>query len=425
MVVMALLKTMTSFMAYSLYRAKELFRPLDMSPEELERAIRDVYQGGPTSSGVQVSSDSAMRLATVYSCVNVLARTLGQLPCHLYRKNGREREKADDHILYRLLHDQPNEWMTAPEHWNMIMNHLALRGNYFALKNRTTLGRVIEIIPLAPGIVQEVVQNKNWSLNYKCRFPDGSQFDVPGSEIMHLRGMVVNGYLGVNPIQYVRESIGMGLAAEEFGARYFGSGTHPGIVVEHPYKIGPEAQKNLQNSLMESYSGLGKAHRLLLLEEGMKFQKITIDPRDAQFLELRQYQRSEIVDIFFGMPLSLLNGTDSTPTYASAEQFSLDFVIYALMPWLANIEAGIKRDLLQPEERATLYPKFQAAGLLRGDIKSRFEAYQIAINSEIICPNEARELEEMNPYVGGDEFRTRTSTVKNAPSDSGAGGNAS
>ena len=151
---------------------------------------------------------------------------------------------------------------------------------------------------------------------------------------------------------------------------------------------------------------------MMLLEEGMKAQKITVDPKDAQFLELRKYQRSEIVDIFFGMPLSVLNGTDSTPTYASAEQFSIGFVIYAIMPWLVNIEKAILRDLILPSERGEYYAKFQAAGLQRGDIKTRFEAYQTAINAEIMSPNECRELEELNPYEGGDEFRTRTSTVK-------------
>lgn len=403
--------------------ASRMARPSGMGPDELERVIKTFLGGGETSSGVSVSGDSAMRQATVYSCVNVLSRTLGQLPCHLYRRlDGKRKEKATDHGLYELLHDQPNEWMTAPEFWNMCMNHLALRGNFVGVKQKTPLGYTKEIIPLAPGILQDIKQEDDWSLTYKLVLPDGTVKYMKGKDMLHIRGMVVNGYLGVNPIQYIRESIGLGLAAEEFGARYFGSGTHPGMVVEHPGKLSENASKNLRESLSTAYSGLGKAHRLMLLEEGMKAQKITIDPRDAQFLELRQFQRSEIVDIFFATPLSLMSKSDSTPTYASAEQFSLGFVVYALMPWLVNIEKAIRRDLLAPAERQNLYAKFRPEGLQRGDIKTRFEAYRTAINSEIMNPNECRELEDLDPYEGGDIFSTRTSTVKKDNESNNSGG---
>lgn len=397
-----------------------LIRPWAMSSKDIESAVRSVLGGGPTSSGISVSSESAMQQATVYSCVNVLSRTLGQLPCHLYRNmGGKRKEKADSHPVYELLHDQPNEWMTAPEFWGMCMHSLGLRGNFFALKSRTSSGRLVELIPLAPGVVQEVKQSADWSLKYRLVFPSGETATLPMSDIMHVRGMVVNGYMGVNPIQYIRESVGLGLAAEEFGARYFGSGTHPGMIIEHPGKLSESASKNLNASLSDAHSGLGRSHRLMLLEDGMKAQKVTIDPRDAQFLELRQFQRSEIVDIFFATPLSLMAKSDSTPTYASAEQFSLGFVVYALMPWLVNIEKAIRRDLLTPAERKAYYAKFRPEGLQRGDLSTRFRAYATAIDKEIMNPNECRELEDMDPYEGGDEYRTRTSTVRK---EAGTGG---
>jgi len=227
--------------------------------------------------------------------------------------------------------------------------------------------------------------------------------------------MVVNGFLGVSPITYIRESVGLGLAAEEFGARYFGAGTHPGMIVEHPGKLSDPASKNLRESLSGSYSGLGKAHRLMLLEEGMKAQKITIDPKDAQFLELRQYQRSEIVDIFFATPLSLMAKGDAPPTYASSEQFSIGFVVYALMPWLVSIEEAFNRDLIPAADRANHYFKFVPQGLLRGSFKEQMDAFSVAIDKEIMNPNECRDLLDMNPYEGGDTYRTRTSTVKEVP----------
>jgi len=374
------------------------------------------FSGGSTSSGATVSNETAMRHATVYSCIHILSRTIGMLPCHMMEKINGTKNIADNFYLYPILHDMPNEWMTSIEFWGMAINHLSLRGNFYAIKNRgynKLSGQLKELIPLAPNVVQEVVQDRNYGLTYKCRFPDGSLQVIPGSEIMHLKGMTSNGYMGINPIQYIRESIGLGLATEEFGARYFGSGTHPSMIVEHPGKLSATASQNLKSSLNEKYSGLGKSHRLLLLEEGMKAQAISINPEDSQFLDTRKYQKSEIVDIFFGMPLTVMNSGDNTPTFASAEQFSIGFIMYALMPWIVNLEKAIYRDLLTKEERKRYYAKFNVSGLQRGAFKDQIEAMQTAINCEIINPNTARGWLDLNPYEGGEEYRSRTSTVKN------------
>lgn len=393
-----------------------MLHPRAMHPQELERMILSVFGGGSTTSGISVSNETAMRQATVYSCVNALSRTVGTLPCHLMKLEGRNRIKALDDDLYYLLHDQPNEWQTAPEFWSMAINHLALRGNFMVLINKggySLNSPPKELIPLAPGIVQKVEQDEKYRLKYTLRYPDGTVKETPGTEIMHIRGPSTNGYLGINPIQdCIRESVALGLVSQEFGARYFGQGTHPGVIVEHPGKLSPEGHANLQNALTETYSGLGKAHRLMLLQEGMKYQKIAIDPKEAQFIELRKFQKAEIVDIFFGMPLTILSSEDKTPTYASAEQFSISFVVYALMPWLVAIEKAILRDLIPREKKRTHYAKFVAQGLQRGSFKEQMDSFAVAVDKEILNPNECRELLDMNPYEGGDEYRTRTSTVK-------------
>ena len=396
-------------------------RPKAQNSQDLEKMIFSVFGGGSTSSGVAVSSDTAMRQATVYSCVNTLSRVTGTLPCHLMKIDGRKRLKATEDNLYFLLHDQPNEWMTAPEFWGMCMNHLLMRGNFFALKNRglSLTGPVKELIPLAPGIVQEVKQDEKYRLVYVLRYPDGTLKEVPQSQIMHIRGMTINGFMGVNPIQYIRESIALGLASEEFGARFFGSGTHPGGIIEMAGNLKPESKTEVTSAMREAYGGLGKSHRLMLLEYGMKFQKVGVDPKDSQFIELRKYQKAEIVDIFFGMPLTILSSEDKTPTFASAVQFSVSFIIYALMPWLVTIEKCISRDLIQSAKRKIYYAKFAAQGLQRGSFKEQIDGFSIAIDKEIMNPNECRELLEMNPYEGGDEYRTRTSTTK----DNGGNGN--
>ena len=358
----------------------------------------------------------------MYSCVNILSRVIGMLPCHVMEKRGNNRKIADDFYLYSILHDMPNEWMTAPEHYGMVMNHLALRGNYFAIKNRglnKLTGEVRELIPLSPGIVQEVKQNPDYTLSYKCQYPDGTMVIIPGSEIMHIRGMVINGYMGVNPIQYIRESVGLGLAAEKLGARLFQNGTNISMVVEHPNQL--KDPKAFRDAITEVYAGLGNTHKVMLLEEGMKAQKITIDPKDSQFLELRKFQKDEIVDIFFGMPLTVMNSSENTPTYSSAEQFSIGFVVFALMPWIVTIEKAIYRDLLTPDERKIYYAKFRAEGLLRGSFTEQMTGFATAIDKEIMNPNECRELLDMNPYSGGEVYKTRTSTMKNTGDNTGQG----
>lgn len=413
-------------------------RPKAMNPHELEKMIRSVFGGGSTHSGVSVSTDRAMREGTVFSCVNILSRVTGMLPCHMMESSGDKRNIAKDFYLYPLLHDMPNNWMTSSDFWGMSMVHQLMRGNFFAFKNTglDPKGKTRELIPLAPGRVQKVIQAANYELFYEVLLPDENSTDVtydgysqptgtitkifPASQIFHLRGLTVNGVVGLNPIQYVRESIGLSLAAEEFGARYFGQGIHPGIIVEHPQKL--KDPKTFRESFQEVYAGLGQTHQALILEEGMKANKISIDPKDAQFLELRKFQKNEIVDIFFGMPLTVMNSGDNVPTYASAEQFSIGFVIYALLPWLVSIEKAIYRDLLSPEERKTYYAKFQARGLQRGSFSEQMTAFQIAINTEIMNPNECRELLDLNPYSGGEAYRTRTSTVKDLGNNANQGG---
>jgi len=396
-------------------------RPKAVS-QEIERLIRTTLGGGSsTTSGATVSSESAMRQATVYSCVHILSRVIGMLPCHIMERKGKNREPARGFHLYEICHDLPNDWMTSSEFWGMVIGHLVLRGNFFALK-QVSAGKLRGLIPFAPGIVTSVEQKENYSLWYHLSLPNGEHRVVPRKDIMHIKGMTLNGYMGMNPIEYIRESIGLGLATEEFGARYFGSGTHPSMIVEHPGKLSENAHTNLKDSLGTAYSGLGKAHRMMLLEEGMKASPITISPEDSQFLDTRRYQKSEIVDIFFGMPLTAMGTSDSTPTFASAEQFSIGFVIYALMPWIVNIEKAIYRDLLTPADRVKYYAKFKAEGLLRGSFKEQMESFATAIDKEIFNPNEVREMLDYNGYgPQGDEYRTRTSSVKEAPGEKAPG----
>ncbi len=409
-------------------------RPQARINEYTENLIKEIYGGHSTSSGISVNSDTAMRLITVQNCVRVRAFTIGHLPCHIMEKIGNLRNKAETFYLYDLLHDQPNSWMTSSEFWGMCEAHICLRGNFYVYKAQLEGRPIRELIPLKSGAVQEVIQNPDYSLTYKIAVNDertiraayddgylsstGAQIkEFPQRKIMHIRGLTLNGIVGMNPIQYARETAGLGLAGEKFLARFFGKGMHPGVIFKHKLPLSSPAHANLKENLRKKYEGLGESWEMMLIDEDMSVEFPTIKLVDAQYLEEMKMNEAQICGLF-RVPLMLVQSGDKTPTYASAEQFFLNFSITGIVPDCVNYEKAIRRDLLTDDEKKRYYAKFNIDGLLRGDFKSRMEALGIAIDKEIMNPNEVREIIDMNPYVGGDEYRTRTSTVKQ-PSQQG------
>lgn len=387
-----------------------VFRPSALTTAQ-EELLREIYGGGVTSSGISVNYDTAMNLITVHSCVKILSETVKQLPLHLYKREGQKREKAEDHPLYSLLHDAPNSWMTSSEFWGMAQTHISLRGNFYAYK--AMIGdKLKELIPLNPDSIVKIEQQTDYSLKYQVKDVWGNIRELDGSKIFHLKGLLLDkSYMGLNPIQYIREALGIPLAGEKFVARYFGKGMHPGAVIKHPLNLSVKAHSDLREALKKKYAGLGSTHDLMLIDEGMDISFPEVKLVDAQFLEQMKFSESQIAG-FFRVPLMLLQTGDKTPTYASSEQFMLSFVIHTMMPILVNIERGISKSLLTNEERKIYYPKFSVNALLRGSMKERADFYKEMVNAEIMNPNECRALEDLNPYDGGDEYRTRTSTVR-------------
>ena len=371
------------------------------------------FYGGviPTDSGVSVDSDSAMRLITVQNCVRMRATTIARLRCHVMEQSGKDKQKATDFYLYEKLHDQPNSWMTAPEFWGMAEAHLSLRGNFYAFKSGLNGRPIQDLIPIKPDRIIKIEQKEDFSLEYHVRMKDGKTVPFPGRKIFHIKGMTLDGITGANPIEYARESVGLGMASGKFLARYFGKGLHPGAVIKHPLSLSAPAHKNLKQNLQEKYEGLSKSHEFMLLDEAMEITFPEIKLVDAQYLEQMKLTDAQICGLF-RVPLMLVNGGDKEPTYASAEQFMLFYQMFSIdAPFY---EAAIRRDLLTVEERKRYYAKFGMEGLLRGSMKDRAEFYQLMVNAEIYNPNECRELEDRNPYDGGDDYRTRTSTTKDS-----------
>ncbi len=374
----------------------------------------------PTAAGVSVNSETAMRLITVQNCIRMRATTLERLPCHVMEQAGEMKERATDFYLYQILHDKPNSWMTAPEFWAMAEAHVCLTGNFVAYKLQgAATGKTYELIPLKPESVVEVIQNENYSLTYRVRVGGKSSssggagpsqiVEVPQSKIFHLRGLTLNGFWGLNPIQYARETIGLGMASSRFLARWFNKGLRPSAVIKHPQPLNGPAFANRRDALKERYEGLGKTHEFMLIDEAMDIVFPQIKLVDAQYIEQMKLSDAQICGLF-RVPLMLVNGGDKEPTYASAEQFMLFYQMFSID--VTRYEAAIKRDLMSEQEQKRYYAKFEMRALQRGSFKEQMEGFGTAIDKEIMNPNEVRGLLDMNPYKGGDEYRTRTSTTK-------------
>lgn len=346
-----------------------------------------------THSGAAVTPDTAMRMGAVYSCVSLLAEDVAKLPLITYKRDGARKERAPDYWLYPLLHDEPNTWQTSMEFREMMQAHLELRGNAYAIKT-VVRGETRELLPIVPTRVT-VKQRSNYAIEYWVAMADGIPLPVPADRMFHLRGLSLDGITGVSRITYQRELIGLGMQLVKHGARLFKNGALLGGVIEHPNVMSEPASKRLKESFEEKYSGVDNAHKVILLEEGTKFNKTGMSAEDAQFIESRKLSRNEIAGIFRIPPHKI--GDLERATFSNIEHQSIEYVTDSLLPRLRRWEGGITRSLIPQGDRATYYVEHLVDGLLRGDYQARTAGYQLAIASGWMNRNEVRALENMNP----------------------------
>ena len=364
-------------------------------------ALVEMLSGGMrTSSGQNVTPDTAMRLSAVYAAVRRISEGVGMLPLNLYRRlDGDKKEKAKDLHLYNLLHSQPNAFQTSMEFREYCMAGLLLRGNAYAYKQMTRGGFIESLTPLPPDNMRPFwVHRRRGQIAYSYTDPDsgGQEIFLPG-EIFHLRGLSVSGGLsGLNPIEYHRETIGLGLAAQEYGAKFYANAATPSGILEHPnhFKDG-DKRKEFRRSFIEQVTGSDR-HAPVVLEDNIKFTQLGINQKDAQYIETTKQTVTEVARMFLMSPHMI--GDLDRATFSNITQLSLEHVIYTLMPWFVRWEQSTARDLfITREEKETLFIKFNANGLLRGDIKTRFEAYRMGILDGLMTRNEVRLLEDLNP----------------------------
>ncbi len=378
-----------------------LFRKSDtgMSSSELSEMIGLTYD---TYSGRRVSPQLAMQLTAVFSCVRVLAESVGMLPCSLYEQLDRGNRRAVRERLNKLLSTKPNNYMTPQEFWELLIACLCLRGNFYAYKVKA-LGEVVELLPLEPSSVTPKLNSK-WEPEYQVTFPDGKRDTLTQDDIWHVRIFTLDGLTGLSPIAYAKQAVGLGLATEEHGSRLFGNGAVTSGVLQTDQYLKDDAWERLKTDFENRHQGLANAHKPMILEMGLKWQQISMTSEDAQFLETRKFQLEEICRIF-RVPLHMIQNTDRA-TFNNIENLGIGFINYSLVPYLTRIEQRINVGLVKPSKQGVFYAKFNTGALLRGDMKSRFDAYATGINWGIYSPNECRELEELNPRDGGDIWLT-------------------
>lgn len=386
-----------------------LFKSRDKPQNSTVGSTYTFLMGGSTS-GKPVNERSAMQMTAVYSCVRILAEAVAGLPLHLYKYTADGgKEKAIEHPLYLLLHDEPNPEMSSFVFRETLMTHLLLWGNAYAQIIRNGKNEVIALYPLMPNKMS-VDRDEHGQLFYTYqRSSDeaptmkGSSVILSPSDVLHIPGLGFDGLVGYSPIAMAKNAIGMAIACEEYGAKFFANGAAPSGVLEHPGTI--KDPSRVREAWQSQFGGSSNSGKVAVLEEGMKYTPISISPEQAQFLETRKFQINEIARIF-RVPPHMVGDLEKS-SFSNIEQQSLEFVKYTLDPWVIRWEQSIMRSLLSPGEKKSYYVKFNLDGLLRGDYQSRMNGYAIGRQNGWMSANDIRELENLDRIPaeeGGDLY---------------------
>ncbi|MGW2580827.1 phage portal protein [Streptomyces virginiae] len=374
-----------------------------------EKWVEDWFRGGSANSaGIRVDQETALTYAPLFAGVRVISEDLAALPLHLYeRLVPRGKTRARSHSLYRLLHDQPNPMMSSVQLRETLQGHALTWGNGVAqLVTHQRTGAIEEIWPLRPDRLRICVRRTGagaFERVYQYRDEvNGINATLMADEVLHIGGLGFDGVRGYDVVQHAANAIGLGLATEHFGAKFFSNGSAPGGALSHPGNLSPEARKRMATDWENIHSGIDRAHRVAILEEGVSWQQVGIPNDSAQFLETRKMQVTEIARWLRIPPHKIADLERST--FSNIEQQQLDYVASALNIWLVRWEQAILTQLLLPEERERYYAEHLVDSLLRGDTLARFQAYAIGRQWGWLSANDIRDRENENPVEGGDDY---------------------
>lgn len=367
------------------------------------------FGGGESHAGKSVTVDTAMQLATVWACVRLISETVATLPLFVYRKGANDsRTIAKDHPLYGLLHDSPHADYTAVEFWEGAVSSLCLWGNAYSEKIRQS-GRIIALEPLRCDLMS-VERDRNGARVYRYHDPRGLRV-MSEDDVLHIRGFGNGGDVGLSPIAMARHSLGLAMAADETTAKMFANGARPTGILTVDQVLKPEQRTALKQNILEPLVGSSNAGGMFVLEAGMKFQPVTINPVDAEMLATRAFNVEDICRWFRVPPFMVGHTTKSTSWGTGIEQQNIGFLVYALRPYLTRIEQAIKRALIPAAERGALYAEFEVDGLLRADSKTRTDNLVQLVSNGIISRNEARGLENWPAKPGADDLTIQSQNI--------------
>lgn len=363
--------------------------------------------GMTTAAGMRVTSTQAMRLSVVYACVRLLSFTLASLPLKLLERVSTtkpdgtvvmSKREPTNHPITDLLRE-PNEWQTPFQFRQLLWTHLELRGNFFA-RIVPGLGTFVkQLIPIDPDTVTVIQAKRNGSIQYVIQPTDGTPRHILDTdEVFHVMGLSLNGIVGLSTIAAWSEVIGLGLGFQDYAARFIANDAKPGGVIETPNVMKPEAKEKFKEEWRQSFTGPNR-HKTAVLQAGMQYKPLTVTNKDAQFLEARKLNRSEVASLF-GVQAHKIGDLEKA-TFSNIEEQNIDFVVDAIRPRAVSLEQAMSRDLLINRRRFFLEHNLE--GLLRGNIAARYGAYSIGIDKGFLVRNEVRRMENLNPLPGLDE----------------------
>lgn len=364
--------------------------------------IMDIFGGTESRSGISVNQDVAITFSAVYACVRILSETLASLPLNIYKQSGNAKSIDIEHPLQRLLHDEPCEMYTSFDWRQLMMASVLLWGNGYSKIIRDKKYRPVWLDFIHPSIVepfQIVRKDGSKALRYKIRSVSGEEL-IEAVDMIHFKGISLDGIKGKSPIEVSQDSIGLGLAAERFGSEFFANGASFNGFLSTEQAIKKEQLDVVAESWRKRYSGEGNRWRTPVLPFGFNYKSVGIPPEQAQYIASRKFQIEEVSRIY-GVPLHLINDMDRA-SFNNIEHQGIAFVTYTMRQWCVRLEQELNRKLLREDEKGTYYTKFNLEGLLRGDSAARAAFYNTTVTLGIFTRNEVRELENRNPLEGLD-----------------------
>jgi HK97 family phage portal protein len=369
------------------------------TPEQLEEALRT---GNVSVAGQSVTAEKALRVAALFRCVRLRCTAPATLPLDIKRRvDERTRADASDHWAYDLLRRKPNGWQKPHQFKRQLQANVLLRGNGLALKvPGATKGKVQALLPLHPSRV-ETKQRDDLRIEHIWTRKDGRQIPLQQEDVFHLYDLTLNGYSGVTPLSYAREAIGTSIAMTEYAGRVLGKGARVSGSLQTDNGLSDKAWERLKESVEEFRSGGDREGEFMILEEGLKYEKMSLTLADLQWIESQKMSWVEIA-MFYGVPPHMLGLTEKSTSYGTGlEEQRQGFLDFSVEDDLTMWEEGVNADLIGP---GLIYARFNRSAFVKANLKTRYGAYQVGRNGGWLSKNDIRELEDMNPIDGGDDY---------------------